>query len=261
MKNNFALITGASQGLGLALAEELAKRKYNLLLVSLPNENLSTTADEIENIFGVTVKYFETDMTEKSNVIALSEWANVYDVSVLINNAGSGGSKQITEVSLGYIEKIIQLNVTSTALLTKLLLPNLIESNNSYIMNVSSMAAFSPMGYKTVYPASKKFIDHFSMGLREELKEKNVSVTVIYPGPMKTNEEVTSRIESQSKFVNLGVVELDEIAEMSISKMFKGKRRVIPGRLNRISKFILDVLPLNTKIKMLSNAMKKEIQA
>ncbi|WP_299835692.1 SDR family NAD(P)-dependent oxidoreductase [uncultured Tenacibaculum sp.] len=261
MKNNFALITGASQGLGLALAEELAKRKYNLLLVSLPNENLSTTADEIENIFGVTVKYFETDMTEKSNVIALSEWANAYDVSVLINNAGSGGSKQITEVSLGYIEKIIQLNVTSTALLTKLLLPNLIESNNSYIMNVSSMAAFSPMGYKTVYPASKKFIDHFSMGLREELKEKNVSVTVIYPGPMKTNEEVTSRIESQSKFVNLGVVELDEIAEMSISKMFKGKRRVIPGRLNRISKFILDVLPLNTKIKMLSNAMKKEIQA
>lgn len=261
MKNNFALITGASQGLGLALAEELAKQKFNLLLAALPNENLSDTSKRIANDFNVTVDYFEADMTEKSNVIALGEWANNYNVSILINNAGSGGSKRITEVSLEYIEKIIQLNVTSTSMLTKLLLPNLIESKEGYIMNISSMAAFSPMGYKTVYPASKKFIDHFSMGLREELKDKNVSVTVVYPGPMKTNDEVTSRIESQSKFVNLGVVELDEIARMSISRMFKGKRRVVPGRLNRVSKFILSVLPSNTKIKMLSNAMRKEIQA
>lgn len=260
MNNNFALITGASQGLGLALAEELAKRKFNILLVALPNENLNTTAHRIEKEFGVETKYYETDMTDRDNVIALSEWANQHKVSILINNAGSGGSKRITDVSLEYIEKIIQLNITSTSLLIKLLLPNLIESNEGYIMNVSSMAAFSPMGYKTVYPASKKFVDHFSMGLREELKDKNISVTVIYPGPMKTNDEVTSRIESQSKFVNLGVVELDEIAAMSISKMFKGHRRVIPGRLNRISKFILSILPLNTKVKMLSNAMRKEIQ-
>ncbi len=259
MKNSFALITGASQGLGLALAEELAKRKFNLLLVSLPNENLSITANRVEKEFGIIVKFFETDMTIKSNVLAIADWAKNYKVSILINNAGRGGSKRITEVSLEYIEKIIQLNVISTSLLIKLLSPSIIESKEGYIMNISSMAAFSPMGYKTVYPATKKFIDYFSMGLREEFKDKNISVTVVYPGPMKTNNEVISRIESQSKFVNLSVIELNEIAKMSISKMFRGEKRVIPGRLNRISKFVLSILPLDIKVKLLSNAMRKEI--
>ncbi|CAM1348171.1 SDR family NAD(P)-dependent oxidoreductase [Tenacibaculum halocynthiae] len=260
MKNSFALITGASQGLGLYLSKELASRGYNLLLVSLPNENLASSSKSIENEFNVIVKFYETDLTVKNNIINLCDWANNYNISILINNAGCGGSKKITEASLDYIEKIIQLNIISTSFITKLIIPNLASNTKSYILNVSSMAAFSPIGYKTVYPASKKFIDYFSLGLREELKEFNISVSVVYPGPMKTNNEVSSRIEKQSGFVKSGVVSLHEMAFQSIEKMLQSKKRVIPGKLNKLSKVILKILPLNTKIKLLSKAIKKEIE-
>ncbi|WP_435263672.1 SDR family NAD(P)-dependent oxidoreductase [Tenacibaculum sp. nBUS_03] len=260
MENSFALITGASQGLGLHLAKAVASKGYNLLLVSLPNENLASSSKSIENEFNVIVKFYETDLTSKSNIINMCEWANNYKISILINNAGCGGSKKITEASLDYIEKIIQLNIISTSLITKLIIPNLASNTKSYILNVSSMAAFSPIGYKTVYPASKKFIDYFSLGLGEELKEFNISVSVVYPGPMKTNHEVSSRIEKQSNFVKSGVVSLDEMAFQSIEKMLQSKKRIIPGKLNKLSKLILKILPLNTKIKLLSQAIKKEIE-
>jgi hypothetical protein len=123
------------------------------------------------------------------------------------------------------------------------------------------MAAFSPIGYKTVYPASKKFTEFFSLGLQEELKSKNVTVSVVYPGPMKTNLDVSQRIEKQSKFVNAGVIELDDMARISINKLFAGKNRIVIGKLNKLSRVILAILPLKVKIKLLSKAVKKEIDA
>lgn len=259
MLTNYALITGSSSGLGLALSEELASRGYNLLLVSLANENLKESANTIRKKSNVSVEYFETNLTQKENIVAMCNWANEFPISVLINNAGCGGSKKITEASIEYIHTIIELNIVSTALITKLILPNLVTQKESYILNVSSMAAFSPIGYKTVYPASKKFIEHFSLGLAEELKDKNTSVTVLYPGPMKTNKEVSSRIEKQSAFVRSGVVDTKDMAYNGIKSMFLRKKRVIPGKLNKLSKWILFFLPLNMKIRILSTAVKKEI--
>ena len=259
MSENFALITGASTGLGLALSEELASRGFNLLLVSLPYENLGLVAANIRKKSNVEINYFETNLTERKNVIDLCKWANQYSISVLINNAGCGGSKSIAEASVQYIDNIIQLNNVSTSLITRLLIPNLEQRKKSYILNVSSMAAFSPIGYKTVYPASKKFIEYFSLGLAEELKDRNISVTILYPGPMKTNNEVSSRIEKQSVLVKSGIVNTKDIAFQGIDSMLQGRMRVIPGKLNKLSKWILYFLPLRTKIRLLSKAIKKEI--
>jgi short-subunit dehydrogenase len=258
MNSNYALITGASQGLGKYLAIDLAKRNYNILLVALPNENLTALASEIKKL-NVKVDFLETDLTKKENILALGSWANTFSVEVLINNAGCGGSKHISEASFDYIDTMIQLNVSATSLITKLLIPNLTQQPKSYILNISSMAAFSPIGFKTVYPASKKFIEYFSQGLQEELKSQNVTVSVVYPGPMKTNENVTSRIVKQSKFVNSGVIELEDVARISLNGLFKGKTMIIPGKMNKFSRYLLAVLPLKTKIKLLSKAIKKEI--
>jgi len=257
---NYALITGASQGLGKFLALDLAKRNYNILLVALPNENLNILASEIKNL-NVSVEFFETDLTKKENILSLVKWANTFPIEVLINNAGCGGSKYINDASEDYIDNIILLNIRATSLITKLLISNLTQQPKSYILNISSMAAFSPIGYKTVYPASKKFIDFFSLGLHEELKSKNVTVSVVYPGPMKTNPDVSQRIEEQSKFVNAGVIELEDVARISLNKLFAGKTRIIVGKLNKFSRIILALLPLRTKIKILSKAVKKEIDA
>ncbi len=260
MKKQFALITGASQGLGLSFAKDLANRGYNLLLVSLPHEGLQNISKELEDTYTVKVDYYETDLTFKKNVLNLCEWANNYELAILINNAGCGGSKKIDDASIDYIENIIRLNIISTSLITKLLISNLSNRDKSYILNVSSMAAFSPIGFKTVYPASKKFIDHFSLGLREELKDKNISVTVVYPGPMETNPEVTARIAKQSNFVKSSLVSLKDIASISIEMMFQNKERVIPGKLNQFSEFVLRMLPSRISIKLLSKAIKKEVE-
>lgn len=258
MNKNYALITGASSGLGKYLALELAKRKYNILLVARSYENLTVLATEIAK-FNVKVEFFPTDLTKKENILALVDWANKYPIEVLVNNAGCGGSKHINEASFDYIDRIIQLNVSATSQITNLLIPNITRLPKSYILNISSMAAFSPIGYKTVYPATKKFIEYFSLGLQEELKAHNVTVSVVYPGPMKTNADVSERIAKQSKFVHASVVELEDIATISLNGIFSGKKRIVVGKLNKLSRIILAILPMKVKIKILSKAVKKEI--
>ena len=128
----YALITGASQGLGKAFAIEISKKKMNTILVSLPNEGLSNFCEEIKEIYGVDSICFETDLSIVENVIDLTEWVNnQFELFVLINNAGIGGSKKITDANLSYIENILQLNVVATTVLIHQLLPNLFETTQS----------------------------------------------------------------------------------------------------------------------------------
>ncbi len=126
MKESYAVVTGASQGLGKSFAEELAKRNHHLILVSLPGQGLPELSLELENRYGVQVHYYETDLSIKENVLALTAWINrEFSINMLINNAGIGGTKRFEDASCSYIEKIIQLNVLATSLLTHQLLPNL----------------------------------------------------------------------------------------------------------------------------------------
>jgi short-subunit dehydrogenase len=174
-EESFVVITGASQGLGKEFALQFAKRKMNLILVSLPNQSLLDLSNEIATKYNIKTSYFETDLSIPTNVLELSNWINKnFNVHILINNAGTGGTKKFIDANVDYINTIIQVNVVATSILTHQLLPNLMKQKQSYILNVSSMAAFSPIGYKTVYPASKTFIHSFSRGLYQELKDTNV---------------------------------------------------------------------------------------
>lgn len=222
MNNLFAVITGASQGLGKSFAQELAKQKKNLILVSLPGENLSDVCNDLEQRFNVKVICYETDLSIRENVINLTEWINRnFEIDFLINYAGIGGTKKFDEVPSVYIEKIIQINVLATSLLTHQLLSNLKRQQKAYILNVSSLAAFSPIGYKTVYPASKAFIHSFSRGLYQELKNTSVFVSVVNPGPMKTNEEIKQRIKEQGFFAELTSLDPDKVAYYCIKQLKK----------------------------------------
>jgi len=187
-KDLYAVITGASQGLGKEFALSLAKRNHNVVLIS-------------------------------------------------------------------YLHIIIQVNIKAITILTHQLLPNLKKQSQSYILNVSSIAAFSPVGYKTVYPASKAFIHSFSLGLSEELKNSNVSVSVINPGAMKTNPEITARIEKQGFLGRLTLLKPKKVAEYSIKKMFKGNTFIL---INPISWFISILLPNWIKVPMMTKIIKRE---
>ncbi len=256
---SYALITGASQGLGRAMAFELAKRKVNLLLVALPGEGLSGLASQLSE-HQISVHCFEMDLSLRENVEALAADINLrFDVHILINNAGIGGTKHIGAAELAYLDAIIQLNIMATALLTLLFLPNLRLQKAAYVLNVSSMAAFSPIAFKTVYPASKSFVRHFSLALREELRGTGISVSVVYPGPMKTNADVLQRIESHGLKGKIGLLSPEEVAAVAIRQLLDGRANIIPGFTNKLNRWLMALLPEGMVIRVVSRAVKKEI--
>ncbi|UKB81955.1 SDR family NAD(P)-dependent oxidoreductase [Chryseobacterium sp. MEBOG06] len=258
-KKSYAVVTGASQGLGKAFAENLAMKNFNLILVSLPNQNLKELSQELEKNYPIKVHYYETDLSIHENVMKLTEWLNQsFDIHILINNAGLGGTKKFTEATSDYINMILQVNVTATSLITHQLLPNLLRQPEAYILNVSSMAAFSPIGFKTVYPASKSFIHSFSRGLHEELKDTNVFVSVVNPGAMKTNADVCKRIEKQGIMGRLTLLNPDKVASYCIHQLFK-KDSVI--MVNPISWLVMKIIPIWIKLPLMTQAIKREIEA
>ncbi len=254
----YAIVTGASQGLGKAFAVELARMNINLILVSLPDQQLPLLADQLSDDYGVRVHYYETDLSVPENVLSLTHCINEkFSVFLLINNAGVGGSRRFEDATAGYINTIMQVNVVATSLLTHQLLNNLKQQPQSYILNVSSMAAFSPIGYKTVYPASKAFVHSFSRGLYQELKETNVFVSVVNPGAMKTSEEITRRIERQGFWGRLTLLDPEKVAHFCMKQLFK-KDSVI--MLNGFSWLMLQLLPMWIKLPLLTKAIRKELE-
>ncbi|HCT70768.1 MAG TPA: short-chain dehydrogenase [Bacteroidales bacterium] len=258
-EKKYALVTGAGQGLGKAFAYELAKRGINLIMVSLPGENLKELSREIARAWSIDTVCYETDLSVVNNVLELADRVNrAYEVFMLINNAGTGGSRKFQEASPAYINTIIQVNVTATSLLTHQLLPNLLLQPQSYILNVSSMAAFSPIGYKTVYPASKTFVHSFSRGLNAELRGTNVFVSVVNPGAMKTNPEITKRVEKQGKLGKISLLDPGKVAEKSINGLFR-KDSVI--MVNPFSWLALSLIPVWIKLPLMTRAVKREVCA
>lgn len=249
-QNNFyTIITGASSGLGRAFAIECASRKMNLILVSLPNEKLEKLSLELSSNYDVKIAFRELDLSQRDLVEDLAGWINEnFLINILINNAGVGGTLIFTESSVDYLDNIIQLNVRAMTLLTRLLLPQMKQTENGYILNVSSLAAFSPVPYKTVYPASKAFVHHFTRGLKTELKDTSVKVSVLNPGPIMTNSDVSHRISGQSSYVKLSIMSPERIAQIAIKKLLKGHSVIIPGFMNRLNAFLIRLVPESFRI-------------
>ncbi|MBW6478416.1 MAG: SDR family NAD(P)-dependent oxidoreductase [Bacteroidales bacterium] len=256
----YALITGASKGLGKAYALELARMGKNLILVSLPQEGLGNLSQSIRKEYDIDVVFFETDFLQNENIIDLARRVNEkYQLEILINNAGIGGSGRFTDAGTEFLETIIQLNVSAPVILLHELLPNLLKQKKAWVLNVASMASFSPMGFKTVYPASKKFIQHFSSGLREELKSKNISISCVYPGPMGTNSEIQNRIEKYGLWARVILMTPGQVAAKSIKLMFKNKRTIVPGRGNKFYWLLMTLFPPRAVLNVATNMVKKEL--
>ncbi|MFA7089608.1 MAG: SDR family NAD(P)-dependent oxidoreductase [Bacteroidales bacterium] len=260
--NGYCVVTGAAHGLGRAFALELSKRLLNTILVDLPENGLSDFCKEIREQYQVSSCCYECDLTQKQQILDLAEQINEkYNVFLLINNAGTGGTIRFEKATTDYLDRIIQLNVMAITLLTRLLIPNLLKQEKSYILNVSSMAAFSPIGYKTVYPASKIFVHYFSRSLYQEYKDTNLFISVVNPGPMKTNAEVTRRIEKQGFFSHWGVMSPQKVAAISIKQLFKRDTMIMLSLANGFNWLVLKLVPIYIRLPILSRAVKKEIES
>lgn len=255
--DGYVLITGASQGLGREIALEMASRGMDTILAALPGENLQAVCERCRNM-GTKSDCFELDLTDGESLLGFIDKINSeYNVSVLVNNAGVGGSKRFDKVPLEYIDRIMRLNVLTTTTLTHGLLANLRRNTPSRILNISSLAALIPTGYKTVYPASKAYIKHFSLGMREELRPMGISVSLALLGPMPTKQEIIARIESQGALGRLLSVTPDKVAKYCVDGLFRGTRIMIPGGMNRLSYYLLKFVPEQVKARLMSRSVVK----
>lgn len=253
----YAVVTGASRGLGRAFAEELAARNIPTVLVS-SNHGISEFCEQLRQTYQTDSEYVVADLTREEDILSAAEEINAkYEVFLLVNNAGLGGSQAFENTEVERIRRIIGLNVMATSLLTRQLLPNLLRQGNSFVLNVSSMAAHTPIGYKMVYPASKAFVNAFSFGLRAEFKNRGLSVSVVCPGAMATSEGIRKRIEKQGFFGKLTLVSPEKVARKSISQTFRGKREIL---VNPVSYFFSQIVPERIRTSLLTKVVRREVE-
>lgn len=239
----YALITGASKGIGLSMAHTLASRKYNLLLIARSEQELTAAADELRNKWQVEVAWLAIDLSSPDAAERVAAWAGEYAVSILINNAGYGVWGNFADRSLSEQQQMIQVNAGTPVALCHHLLPILRRQSQAYILNVSSTAAYQAVATLTLYAATKSFMLLFSRGLRQELKKSNVSVTCLCPGPVKTNFIDRAGMQAIKETADKYGMLADDVAEIAIKGMFNKKAEIIPGAMNVVTAFMTRIVP------------------
>lgn len=255
----FALITGASEGFGKALALECAARNMNLVLVALPGSGLKSLCCYIERNFNVITYCLEHDLSKKEECYELFNEINRLQIQIntLINNAGIGGTHYFDERDTEFYYRQIQLNVASPTLLTHLFIQNLLQQSPAYILNVSSLASFFYLPKKQVYGGTKSYLVAFSRSLRRELKNKRISVSVICPGGMNTNPQMVFQNLNTHGLGRWSIMNPEDVAKIAIDGMLKKKEVIIPGFWNKMFMLFDKLLPKWYKEMLTEGSMKK----
>jgi uncharacterized protein len=258
IRMTYALITGASKGIGLSMAHALASRKYNLLLVARSEKELATAAEELQRKWQVKVAWLASDLSRAEGAVDVSEWvkAGQYPVSVLINNAGYAVWGNFTDRTLEEHQQMIQVNAETPVALCHYLLPLLRQQQQSYILNVSSTAAYQAVSTLALYSATKSFVLLFSRGLRQELKGTNVAVSCLCPGPVKTNFIDRAGMQAIKETADKYGMMPEDVAEIAIKGMFKKKAEMIPGATNALTAFLTRIVPKDIVENIAANLYK-----
>lgn len=237
-----ALVTGASSGIGRDIARELAKRKYNLIIVARNEESLKELKKELEDIYSVEVDIRVLDLIDREGCKKLyNDVKEKYGtLDVLINDAGFGTCGDFTKTSLEKELGIIDTNIVALHILTKLCLIDMEKENKGYIMNVASIAGFMPGPLMATYYASKSYVVRLTQSIIGELKRKKskVKVSVLCPGPVKTNFQKVADV----KF-NIVEAKSADVARIGIRKMLKGKKVIFTQFHIKLTRIFSKILP------------------
>lgn len=247
-----ALITGASSGIGYSIAKVLHDMGVDLVLVSRNKEKLET----LKKQFGKKTKIIDMDLSSTYNCIELYELCKNDKIDILINNAGFGECGYFTETNLTKELNMIDLNIKTAQILTKMFLNDFIKHNRGYILNVASMAAFTPGPFMATYYATKTYILNLTKAIDEELQNINSKVYIgcLCPGPVKTNFSDVANVKFSIKEMNS-----DEVANYAINQMFKEKKIIIPSIKMKLFYSLNKICPNKIKAKVIFNLQKKKM--
>lgn len=258
-KISYTLITGASSGIGKALAVECASRGQNLYLIDLPGTRLSDLSTGLSGLYGVHTDFLETDLTGHNAHQEIFDFAKFHDIDIdiLINNVGSGHNGNLENTDDMKITSMILLNMNTTTLLCKIFLPVLKEKKQSYILNVCSMAAFVPLPGKSVYAASKAFVLFLSKALNAELSASGISVSAVFPAGVPTNDLVKKRISQSSRIAKFLVTDPEMVARKAIDGMLKRKEIIFPGKRIKAIFYASSLIPQGLILRFMSGEFKR----
>ena len=233
-----ALITGASSGIGRDMARELAKKGMDLILVARNEEGLNEIKKQLEEENNVKIKIYAIDLSVKENLFKLYEQEK--EIDILINNAGFGLYGNFTETDLEKEIKMIDTNITAVHILTKLYLKEMVKKDKGHILNVASIAGFTPGPLMATYYATKNYILSLTRGINKELKKNKskVKISVLCPGPVNTNFNNVAGV----KFKIKGLTS-EYVAKYAIKNMLKGKLIIVPGAIIKTARIMSEIVP------------------
>lgn len=242
-KDTFALVTGASGGIGACFARALGARGRNLVLVARSKDKLEALAGEITAKHSLRIEVITHDLSEAGAAQRLAAILAERGIAVdlLVNNAGFGAHGLFWKLSLDRQVEMLRLNVVTLTELTHLLLPAMVERRSGGIINISSTASFQPVPYTSVYAATKAYVTSFSMGIAEEVAEYGVRVLALCPGATATNFLDAGQFSE----INLpgGLESPEAVVEAGLRAFDHGKSLAVTRFLNRLLVFALRVAP------------------
>jgi short-subunit dehydrogenase len=247
-----ALITGASSGLGAEFARQLAPCAQSLVLVARRNDRLEALRAELGERFpDLAVFIYAADLADENSRVRLVAWLREQGIAVdfLVNNAGLGDHGAFEDSEWTRVRAMLDVNVAALTHLSHLLLPVLRGSGRAAILNVSSVASFFPLPNMAVYAATKAYVTSLSEALRMELRDTNVSVTALCPGPVQTEFfDVATRAGDEANaahFESMPIFKVapEEAVRAGLLAVARDRARVVPGPVLAVAVAIAAVVP------------------
>ena len=270
-KGKLALVTGASTGIGYAIAKELAKRGANLVIsaTARSEEKLHELSSELKDL-GSECHIFLEDLSRLNSGRSLYDQIKLQNlhVDLLINNAGYGRWGTFHEVEMDDYADMIQLNVTSLSELSHLFIPDMISKGEGGVINVGSVASLTPVPYSSVYAATKAYVLSLSEGLRYEYRSSNIRIMALLPGATVSNfgqvataksDKLRERLNKRTKKSAAGTVfqTSHEVAVECLDGFLKDKQFIIPGKGNRRTALITKFMPRTKVLNTVGNLFKR----
>ncbi|MHB1937351.1 MAG: SDR family NAD(P)-dependent oxidoreductase [Acidobacteriaceae bacterium] len=254
----YALITGASSGIGEEFARQLAARGWSLVLVARSQGRLEKVRGELMSTYmGIDVVAIPLDLTTPgapADLLQRTQAANL-DVELLINNAGFGAFGEFASLDLNRARQMIDLNVAALVELAHLYLQPMLGRGRGGVINIASVAGYAPLPYSTLYAATKAFVKSFSQALYEEARQHGVHVMVVNPGTTETN---FFRVAGESPFSHRARMQTSaEVVRESLLAWDRKKSSIVTGASNRLLVVVLTLLPRRWITSTVGRAMRR----
>jgi hypothetical protein len=254
----YALVTGASSGLGEEFARQLAHRGCNLVLTGRSREKLETLAFDLARINGVAARVVTADLAQPGGAEQLALIVDDLGVTIdhVINNAGFGSAGNFSDSDGRRQADMVRVNVEAVVCLSSHFLPGMVKRNRGGIINVGSTAAYQPTPFMATYGASKAFIVSFSAALASELEKTGVRVLACCPGPVPTGFQAAAGMPEGS-MLKMAKLEPTDVVQSTLEAYTAGRVVYVPGKMNSVQTTLSKLLPRAVVVRAAKYTMRR----